>query len=40
VPVLWGARAYRGFEIMSPYVGLTLPEWSVKIPLEEGLKHL
>ena len=40
VPVKWGVRAYRGIEIMTPYVGQTLPEWSAKIPLEQGLKIL
>nr|QOV08907.1 NAD-dependent epimerase/dehydratase family protein [uncultured Actinomycetes bacterium]QOV09103.1 NAD-dependent epimerase/dehydratase family protein [uncultured Actinomycetes bacterium] len=40
VSVAWGALEYRPFEIMQPYTGETLHDWSAKISLSEGLKNL
>ncbi len=38
--VAWGAKPYRAREVMTPWLGETLPGWRAKIPLETGLKRL
>ena len=41
IKVNWGGRAYREREVMVPWnAGRTLPGWSVKIHLEDGIKKL
>jgi nucleoside-diphosphate-sugar epimerase len=34
----WGARPHRGGEVMTPWEGKTLPGWSPRIKLADGLK--
>jgi CDP-paratose synthetase len=37
----WGARSYREREVMSPWTKFeTVPGWSAKVSLEEGMKKL
>ena len=39
--VAWGGRPYRAREVMHPWSGgVTLPGWSPKISIEEGVKKL
>ena len=39
--VEWGGRRYRAREVMRPWSGgVTLPGWSPKISVEEGVKKL
>ena len=33
----WGGKAYRANEVMEPWVGKTLPGWSAKVDLVEGI---
>lgn len=40
VPVVWGGRAYRPREIMVPWKGKSLPGWSPKVPLVQGLRQV
>lgn len=40
IGVDWGARPYRTREVMEPWMGETLPGWSPKIGLREGLAAL
>ena len=40
VPVTWGGRPYRRGEVMMPAKLPSLPGWSAKITLEEGLSRL
>jgi nucleoside-diphosphate-sugar epimerase len=41
VVVNWGARPYRDREVMAPWNGgVTIPGWSPKISLEEGLRKV
>lgn len=36
----WGARPYRAREVMDPWSGALLPEWSARITLDQGLRDL
>jgi nucleoside-diphosphate-sugar epimerase len=38
--VRFGGRPYRLNEIMRPYVGDPLPDWSPSVPLEQGLRAI
>lgn len=40
VPVDWGARPYREREVMTPWLGETLPDWTPRIDLRTGLAAL
>lgn len=40
VPVMWGGRAYRLREIMVPWQGESLPGWSPRVSLAQGLRQL
>ena len=41
VPIAWGGRPYRAREVMTPWTkGLTLPGWTPKVDLEEGIKRM
>jgi nucleoside-diphosphate-sugar epimerase len=35
----WGIRPYRAREVMVPWKGPTLPDWSCRISLQEGLRR-
>lgn len=37
LPVTFGARPYRGREVMLPWQGPTLPGWQAKVSLRQGL---
>jgi NAD(P)-dependent dehydrogenase (short-subunit alcohol dehydrogenase family) len=39
-PVDWGARPYRDREVMTPWRGEILPDWSPRIGLDAGLSAL
>lgn len=34
----WGERPYRNREVMKPYLGTRLPNWSARVELAEGIK--
>lgn len=36
----WGARAYRGREVLTPWVGEHLPGWCPKIGIDEGIRRV
>jgi nucleoside-diphosphate-sugar epimerase len=36
----WGGRSYRPREVMTPWIGPSLPGWQPEISLEAGLKQL
>jgi nucleoside-diphosphate-sugar epimerase len=38
--VHWGARSYRPREILSPYMGESLPNWNARYSLESGIDHM
>jgi nucleoside-diphosphate-sugar epimerase len=39
--VEWGGRPYRAREVMQPWSeGVTLPGWSPKVSIEDGIKML
>ena len=41
IPVRWGARPYRAREAFTPWTsGETLPGWSPRVPLDDGLRDL
>ena len=40
VPIDWGARPYRDREVMTPWRGAILPDWSPRIGLDAGLSAL
>jgi nucleoside-diphosphate-sugar epimerase len=40
IDVEWGARSYRPREVMEPWTGPTLPGWSPRIALRDGLAGL
>lgn len=40
IPVEWGGRPYREWQIMCPWTGPQLPGWESNISLEEGLRRL
>ncbi len=39
ITVAWGARPYRNREVMVPWAGEVLPDWSPRVGLEEGLRR-
>ena len=39
-PAKWGARPYRETDIMAPWEGPILPDWSARVSLEEGIRKL
>ncbi len=41
VPVVWGQRGYRWREMMEPWdIAPTLPQWSPRVSLDEGLRSM
>lgn len=40
LPVVFGERPYRRFEVMEPSPGAVLPGWRARISLEEGLSQM
>ena len=38
--VNWGTRPYRDKEVMTPWTGPSLPGWSARVSLEEGMKRM
>lgn len=38
--IAWGARPYREREVMQPWVGPSLPGWTPRIDLQDGLRDL
>lgn len=41
IDAAWGARPYRDREVMEPWrLGETLPGWTPRVPLEEGIRRV
>lgn len=40
IDVNWGARDYEAFQIMEPYVGERLPDWSASISIRNGIDSI
>lgn len=38
--VAWGAKPYRGREVMQPWTGMSLPGWAPRVDLLTGLRDL
>lgn len=38
--IQWGARPYRDREVMDPWLGLRLPDWTPRISLDQGLRDV
>lgn len=36
----WGARPYRDREVMAPWLGPRLPDWTPRVPLDQGLRDV
>jgi nucleoside-diphosphate-sugar epimerase len=39
IPARWGARPYRARDVMTPWPGPTLPGWSCRVSLKDGLRR-
>jgi nucleoside-diphosphate-sugar epimerase len=38
ISIEWSGRPYRSNEVMEPWAGAILPDWSPKVPLEKGIQ--